>query len=177
MNAGRTMHTLPSLQPAPVRHSRAAQRGVSMLELLVSLLIFTFGMLGLAGLQTRTLSFNQSSLLRSQATALTDDILDRMRSDRARALAGNWDTALNVAASAMATGTFPERDVRAWKEQVQSLLPAGQASIVTVLPGAGVAADLVGTVTITIQWDDTRHAGNKPTETYTATSLPTATKL
>jgi type IV pilus assembly protein PilV len=148
-----------------------------MIELLVSLLIFTFGMLGLAGLQTRTLSFNQSSLLRSQATALTDDILDRMRSDRTRALAGSWDTAMNVNASAMATGTFPERDVRAWKEQVQSLLPAGQASIVTVLPGAGVAADLIGTVTITIQWDDTRRAGNKPGEAYTPTALPTATKL
>ena len=136
--------------PAGLRCNR--QRGVSMLELLVSLLIFTFGMLGLAGLQTRTLTYNQSSLFRSQAAALTDDVLDRMRSDRKKALSAFWDTPLATAVSAMPSSTFAETDVKDWKSQVENLLPSGQASIVTT---TAAGADY-GTVTITIQWDDSR---------------------
>ena len=118
-----------------------------MVELLVSLLIFTFGMLGLAGLQTRTLTFNQSSLFRSQASALTDDILDRMRSDRNNATLGRWDVAVGTASSAMPNTAFYEIDSRDWKTQVEGLLPSGQASIVTET-AAGADA---GVVTITIQ--------------------------
>ena len=85
-------HPAHQLAHAPLR-----QRGASMIELLVALVIFAFGMLGLAGLQTRTMEFSQSSLYRSQATALTDDVLDRMRADRANAANGLWDTATPTA--------------------------------------------------------------------------------
>jgi type IV pilus assembly protein PilV len=130
------------------------QRGVSMLELLVSLLIFTFGMLGLAGLQTRTLTFNQSSLFRSQATALTDDVLDRMRSDRKKALSQLWDTAITAKTATMPNTTFPEKEMKDWKAQVEGLLPSGRASVVT---NTAAGTDF-GTVTITIEWDDSRGA-------------------
>jgi type IV pilus assembly protein PilV len=149
------------------------QRGVSMVELLVSLLIFTFGMLGLAGLQTRTLTFNQSSLFRSQAVALTDDILDRMRADRVSALLGRWDT--DVATTSVAGTSIYQQDLSDWKSQVSALLPSGQASIETTLAG-GAAAD-VGNVTITIQWDDTRQAAETPGAGYAPTVLKTTTKL
>ena len=107
----------------PSRQRRSAQSGVSMIELLVSLLIFTFGMLGLAGLQTRSLTFNQSSLVRSQAAALTDDILDRMRTDRTNATSGNWDTAIGTASSAMTSTSLYsyQNDVKAWKKLVEDL--------------------------------------------------------
>ena len=83
---------------------KARQRGASMIELLVSILIFAFGMLGLVGLQTRTLAYGQTSLYRSQATALTDDILDRMRADRANAKANAWDSPTTDLATSI-TGT------------------------------------------------------------------------
>lgn len=145
--------------------ARTAQRGVSMIELLVSLLIFTFGMLGLAGLQTRSLAFNQSSLVRSQAAALTDDILERMRTDRVRAAAGSWDTPLTTAPSAMSSTSGSaysyQNDVRAWKQQVVDLMPSGsgQASIVT--------DKLKRDVTITIQWDDSRAGASGVDSTQT----------
>jgi type IV pilus assembly protein PilV len=160
-------------------HSRSAptrQRGVSMIELLVSLLIFTFGMLGLAGLQTRTLTFNQSSLFRSQATALTDDILDRMRADRLNALAGRWDTPLTTASSAVAGALIYQADLKDWKQQVEALLPASKdgpavASVTTVTAGADA-----GTVTVVIQWDETRGQGERAgAPTYT--KFETMTKL
>lgn len=149
------------------------QRGVSMIELLVSLLIFTFGMLGLAGLQTRTLTFNQSSLFRSQATALTDDILDRMRADRLNALAGRWDTPLTTASSAVTGTLIYQADLKDWKAQVEALLPSAQASVVTNTTAG--SADL-GTVTVVIEWDDTRGAGERA-GAPAKTKFETMTKL
>jgi type IV pilus assembly protein PilV len=123
------------------------QRGFGLIEVLVSVLILAFGILGLLGLQTKALSLNQSSLQRSQATALTDDILDRMRVDRANARAGLWNTTL-AATSASITGTtnLYENDLRNWKQQVELLLPAGAASVTV---NAGI-------VDIVIRWQDTK---------------------
>jgi type IV pilus assembly protein PilV len=116
-----------------------------MIELLVSILIFAFGMLGLVGLQTRTLGYGQTSLYRSQATALTDDVLDRMRADRGNAKSGNWNTGLlDDAASITGTTTIAQTDLRDWKQQVEALLPGGQGEVVV---NAGV-------VTITMAWDE-----------------------
>lgn len=126
---------------------RSGQRGASMIELLVALVIFAFGTLGLAGLQTQALAFSQGSLYRSQATALTDDILDRMRTDRTNAKGGFWNTPLNEAAASISSPvTIARIDVKDWKEQVEALLPSGQASI----------AVNAGVVTVTVQWDDSR---------------------
>lgn len=130
--------------------SRRTQAGVSMIEFLVALIIFAFGTLGLAGLQTQALAFSQGSLYRSQATTLTDDILDRMRTDRTNAKAGLWNTALTDD-SAIYTGvTIAQTDLKDWKEQIKAALPSGQASI--------AINNVTYVVTVTIQWDDSRGA-------------------
>ena len=138
-------------------HQRRAQVGVSMIEFLVALVIFAFGTLGLAGLQTQALAYSQGSLYRSQATTLTDDILDRMRTDRVNAKAGNWDTAVTADYTTFTGTSIADTDRKEWKEQVKDLLPSGQASI---------AYDSVNNVvTVTIQWDDRR--GNRSATTVT----------
>jgi type IV pilus assembly protein PilV len=121
------------------------QRGVSMVELLVAIVIFAFSMLGLAGLQTRTLWFGVSSLQRSQATALADDIFDRMRADAKNARAGAWDTGLNDSSSSISGTAISKKDLKDWKQEVEAL-PEGKASIST---NSGV-------VTVVIQWNDSR---------------------
>jgi len=131
------------IKPIQARPQRG-QRGASMIELLVSILIFAFGMLGLVGLQTTTMTNSQESLFRSQATALTDDILDRMRADRANAKAGNWDTLLTEASADISGATIAKVDLKDWKAQVENLLPAGQASV----------AVLAGVVTVTVNWSE-----------------------
>jgi type IV pilus assembly protein PilV len=118
-----------------------------MIEVLITILIFAFGMLALSGLQARALVFSQSSLYRSQATALTDDIIDRMRADRGNAKANKWDTDLgDDPASSFTSSAIYDVDRKDWKQTVGQLLPAGRASI-------DVTADVV---TIVIQWDDSR---------------------
>lgn len=106
-----------------------------MIEVLVTILIFSFGMLGLAGLQLRTMAYSQGSLFRSQATALTDDVLDRMRASRGTASA--WATDFDSAGTAGS-------DLADWKTEVAGLLPDGKAAI-----------SLSATkVTVTLRWRD-----------------------
>jgi len=145
----------------PVSAPSARQRGFGMIEILVALVIFAFGMLGLAGLQTRSLAFSQTSLYRSQAAALTDDILDRMRADRTNAKAGSWNTALGTASSSISGTAIYQADLRDWKQTVEQLLPSGAAEV-------DVAA---GLVTITVQWDEIRVGGNSAQQFVTKSKL------
>lgn len=62
------------------RLTRMRQRGVSLIETLVTLLVLSVGLIGLASLQNRTLQFNQDAQLRSLANILLDDMAERCRS-------------------------------------------------------------------------------------------------
>ncbi len=66
----------------------APQRGVGLIEVLISLLVLSIGMLGLAGLQLFSLRNNQGAMERSMAVVETHSIADAMRADRVNALAG-----------------------------------------------------------------------------------------
>jgi type IV pilus assembly protein PilV len=129
-----------------------------MIEVLVAFVIFSFGMLGLAGLQTRLLTYNQSSLLRTQAAALTDDILDRMRLDRQNAINGRWDSDIDQASTDVANGTQAyQYDLREWKAEVEAALPEGRASIV-------MDAAQNNTVTVIVEWNDSRGTDTRNTD-------------
>lgn len=143
------MKTLPSTQyPMSQRHS---QRGVTLLEVLISILVLSVGLLGYAGLQTVSMKNNTSAFQRSQATMLTYDIVDRMRANKP-----------NLASYSIAMGTVGGfQDVVSWKNEVADALPDGDASIVV---------DLAGNATITVQWDDNRD-GTDPIEFVTQTAL------
>ncbi|MHB8727921.1 MAG: type IV pilus modification protein PilV [Sulfuricaulis sp.] len=73
-----------------IRARRA--RGFSLVEVLVSLLVLSIGLLGLAALQTTSLRFNRQSYQRTQATLQAYDILDRMRANTLGRQAGNYDS-------------------------------------------------------------------------------------
>lgn len=61
--------------------STNAQKGFTLLEVLIALLIVSFGMLGVAGLQLVTLKSNSSSQYRSLAVHFAQEISERMRSN------------------------------------------------------------------------------------------------
>jgi type IV pilus assembly protein PilV len=143
-------HTPHALHPRPITHpglrQRRRARGATMIEVLVSIIIFAFGVLGFAGLQLRALASNQSSLQRSQAAVLVDDVMDRMRVDRANALAGGWNIALGTSSASVGGSSLTQTDLRDWLEQVEQLLPGGQAAIQVNN----------GEVRVTLAWRDER---------------------
>jgi len=121
------------------------QRGVSLLEVLVSIIVIAIGLLGLAGLQMTTLKNGNTAYFRSQATMLSYDILDSMRANRTGpngALSGKYNIGIGTAASG--AGGVAGADVTAWKQNIARSIPAGDGS---------VTVDIAGNTTIVIQWD------------------------
>lgn len=114
-----------------------------MIEVLVTVLILAIGLLGLAGLQSTSLRSNHSAMLRSQATVLAYDIVDRMRANRDAALDGDYDIALGNAGSG---SSMVAGDLIAWKGNLDAMLPEGD----------GAVERDGNNFTITVQWDDSR---------------------
>jgi type IV pilus assembly protein PilV len=64
-----------------------SQRGTSLIEVLVTMVILAFGLLGAAGLQARLQLADMEAYQRSQALILVDDIASRIATNRANAAA------------------------------------------------------------------------------------------
>lgn len=55
------------------------ESGASLIEVLVTVLILATSLLAMAALQSRSLQYNHSAFLRSQANIIAYDIVDRIR--------------------------------------------------------------------------------------------------
>jgi type IV pilus assembly protein PilV len=85
----------------PARKGTGGQYGVTLIEVLVTMVIVAIGLLGLAGMQVRGLSIQKDAHGRALATQLALDLADRMRSNVAAATAGDYNFA-----AAYPTGTY-----------------------------------------------------------------------
>ena len=59
-----------------------SQQGTTMLEVLVTIVILAFGMLGLAGMQSKMYGAEMESYQRAQALVLLNDMVDRINANR-----------------------------------------------------------------------------------------------
>ncbi|ADJ28936.1 type IV pilus modification protein PilV [Nitrosococcus watsonii] len=129
-------------------------KGFSLLEVLISVAILSIGLLGLAGLQATGMRSNHSAYLRSQATLLAYDIVDRMRANRTAALNNSYSLdfgappatpAKNCAAANCEAAELAAYDLHDWFQNFTATLPSSDGEIQL---NAGV-------VTVTVQWDET----------------------
>lgn len=126
------------------------QKGFTLIEIMVAVVVLAIGLLGLAGLQMTSLRFNSSAYLRSQATNLAYDMADRMRVNAVAARGGGYDGVAvepnRTCGVVTATGTVAAQDIAAWRNALACVLPQGTGSITR--SGA--------VFTILVQWDDSR---------------------
>ena len=126
-------------------------RGVSLIEVLVSVVILGVGLLGIAAMQSVALRSGQSSLESSQAVMQTMSITESMRANRLNAAAYNLGA---MQCAAPAAGTLAQNDVAAWITALKATIGTpGDASTCGQITGCPL--DCV----ITVQWDDTRAGG------------------
>lgn len=101
------------------------QRGVGLIEVMVTVLILSTSLLALAALQNRSLQYNHEAYLRSQANILAYDIIDRVRLNLGQL--ANYSLDFDDAAP---IGTSREAvDLREWQQSLTAALPGGQGSI------------------------------------------------
>lgn len=126
------------------------QGGFSLIEVLVAVIVLSIGLLGISGIQLIGLKYNDSAYLRTQASLFAYDIMDRMRANRAAAIAGNYDKALSafdpLAAVPGTSAPVAQSDLYDWYRKLNSELRASGA----------IDCNNAGICTITVQWDDRR---------------------
>lgn len=142
------------------------QRGFTLIEMMIALLIFSIGLMGMAGLMVLSVKTNQSAYLRTQASFLAQSMADRMRSNLGliNSYNGTYDYS-TAAADPCASGAacsptqMVTRDRAVWSRQMVDTLPNPTAVIAcngTVqggLPHRG-ASPYAGLCTLTITWDE-----------------------
>ena len=111
-------------------HKKSA--GFSMIEVMVSLLVIVIGVLGLAGLQSKTIPYTQDSAQRNTAIMLADDLVDLMR-------ASNNDSSVSIKDFQKAPGAdFPAAasSCAPTPSSISNRLGCWAAQAAKVLPGA-----------------------------------------
>jgi type IV pilus assembly protein PilV len=130
----------------PVRILRArARQGFALIEALVAVALLAIGLLGMLGLQARSVSALEDSAMRTEATLAAESLLGIMSTDQA-----------NLAAYAVAEGAAPGAQIKPWHDAVTARIPSATIGV-TVTPGAGAAAAAGTRIDIKIGW--TRKAG------------------
>lgn len=140
-----------------------AERGATLIEVLVTIVVLAIGLLGLAGLQVTSMQSNHSAYYRSQATILAYDVSERMRANRTVALGGSYDVDFpSPSNSHSVNGNQAARDRAEWLNALADTLPSG----------TGKVERNNNLITIHVRWNDTRGQihktdGTDPTTTET----------
>lgn len=147
-----------------INNNTKKQKGFNLIEVMVSLVIFSIGLLGLAGLQQVGLAQNTTAMQRTIAMSQAYDLFDRMRNNK------TTDYSLATAASTPNCVTAPcnagqiaSYDVYEWNLAVASNLPNG----------VGFITGNTASYTVHVGWDEQR-LGLTPTSCSPA--APTGVK-
>lgn len=144
---------LKHIQPHPLS-TRREQRGDTMLEILVTIIVIAIGVLGAAALQVTTLKNLSSSHSATVAALVAEDLSERMRANPSAVLAENYvrDKApggfTDCAANPCDAAQLADYDLGTWWNQLTALLPSGKGEITR---NAGT-----NTFVITVRWDEDR---------------------
>ena len=145
---------------------RKNQIGVTLIEVMVSMLLMSFALLGMAALQAESISQQVGTTVRANLSSLTSDISDRMRSNLSRspgfdpatgtptfAISLSWAAQATIVAAALpdcsstiCTAANRETyDLTTWRRKVRSELPIGSG----LISGGNQEG-----VTVTLMWFD-----------------------
>ena len=139
-----------------MKSHRRASIGFVLLEVLVTIVILVFGLLGLAGFQMRTSIVEQEAYQRVQALILVQDMTERIYANRANAAAYVQD---NIGSSGtLRTDCGPltgkDKDVCEWHNELVGASELLDSNTVgTLLGGRGcVTAGATNEYIVTVVW-------------------------
>lgn len=145
------------------------QVGFSMLEVLIAIVIFSVGLLGLSGLQLVSLAGQHSANIRSTASTLAYDMVDRMRANMSGVIAGNYNNIAGTDQSCQAVhyddthsnpahcspAQMAQDDVYDWKKIIAGTLTAGTGTVcIDSSPDTEPCDGVGGNYAIRVKWLD-----------------------
>jgi len=147
---------------------KSLNRGFTLIEVLVAVLVMSVGLLGVASLQVSGIRTNRSAYLRSQAVLLAYDMMDRMRANFVGLENGHYDNLTNpttVSSCYNVTGCsaqdMAQDDVARWLQDIQNILPNGGGLVCldedltnNVPPNPQCDPGTAGIYSINIWWND-----------------------
>ncbi|HUB91577.1 MAG TPA: type IV pilus modification protein PilV [Dyella sp.] len=103
-------------------------RGVTLIEVLVAMLVFSLGLIGAAGLMAMAARANQAAYLRTQVSFLAQNMAERMQANLMGVWNGDYDGSYpDASAQDCAAGCAPRQlaqyDRQRWSGQLQTFLP------------------------------------------------------
>ena len=131
------------------------QRGTTLLEVLVTIVILAIGLLGLAGLQARLQSSEMEAYQRSQALILLNDMASRIATNRAMAASYITGTPLGVGMACSTDTSTPQKaDASEWCNALQGAAETlSGGNVGAMVGGRGCVKALDGnSYLITIAW-------------------------
>lgn len=150
-------------------HGSSQQRGITLIEILIAVLVFSLGLIGVAGLLVMATGANHGGYLRTQVTYLAQNMADRMSANPI----GVWDDKYNSDSYPLSvsqdcsTGCSPAQlavhDQEMWSSQLETFLPNAKASIQCTAAKAGflpqgaqlgMRPPYGGTCHMTIEWTE-----------------------
>ena len=154
-------------------HRRAA--GFTMLEVLISIVVIAFGLLGVAGLQAFALKNSVSASSRSIATVLATDLIERMRANPVGATDGSYANGSSMGAATKVDACLQvagcptpqdlaKNDLFEWQNLISTSLPGGAGFVCRDStpndgkpPPGDSLCDGAGAIVIKIWWSDERN--------------------
>jgi type IV pilus assembly protein PilV len=113
------------------------QRGATLLEALIGILIFSIGILALVGMQALAIKHMSDAKYRSDAAFFASEIIGQM-----------WVNRASLGTYAYAGAGAPPAAIDNWVTSIQNALP-GVTAAANTLPIIAVAGT---TVTVTVRW-------------------------
>lgn len=147
------------LRPHGTHSQRPTQQGMALLEVLVSLLLFSFGILGLIGLQAKAVTLSVDADDRNRAALLANEVASWMWLNKTTVLDAATLTKYQTRANANATQT----DFLGVAQNQLPGLPNGQLAVNAITTNS---AD------ITITWSSPQRAIGETSRLYTRVTLP-----
>jgi len=143
--------------------NNAKQQGFTLLEVMIALVIFSIGLLGLAGLQAGGLRSNTQAQFRTIATIQAYDMAERIRANPRGVADGDYNafddatpTAEDCISAACTAAEMATYDYYEWELTTQDVLPSGHGVVTSALDASGTTR----LFTITVMWDEERTGVN-----------------
>jgi type IV pilus assembly protein PilV len=155
------------------------QQGVTLIEILVAMLVFSVGLLGASGMMAMAARTNHAGYLRTQVALLAQNMAERMRANPIGVWNGRYDgTYPDGSAQECAGGCTPAQralyDRQRWSSQLRSFLPAGAVASIACRQEAGhtpapeqilLSPPYGGQCAMTIAWPE-QDTPQVPTQTF-----------